>query len=469
MRNYILAAFQMNCLVLMTLLSFSSCSIKNPPKDFSKTNIITPLDKTLALKPPMGWNSWDCLGWDANEREVLNAAEYMAKNLKHLGYEYIVIDQMWYGDEKASDFESFVHETMSPKPHYTLDEFGRLLPDPVKYHSSKDGKGFKPLADSIHRLGLKFGLHLLRGIPWQAADKNMKIKGTSIGAASIAEPDQGCDWYDGFYGVDMSKPGAQEYYNSVFELFAEWGVDFIKADDMNDPDIVGMSKALRACGRPMIFSVVPNLNNQKLLRENVHMARMGFDFWDVWQMLREAFPVAAKAVNEAGPGFWPDLDMLPIGKLGLKISYKGPEPRISNFTRDELCSLLSLWYIARMPLMIGGYLPETDKTTLQLITNEEALAVNRNCINPREIKFKNAVIIWAADIPNSGNKYLAFFNQWESHKPVNIKVRFEQLGLKSGVEYKVRDIWAKKDLGKFKYEFSAPINAHGAGLYKISS
>jgi hypothetical protein len=185
-------------------------------------------------------------------------------------------------------------------------------------------------------------------------------------------------------------------------------------------------------------------------------------------MVKVGFPVAARAVKEEEPGFWPDLDMLPIGKLGLKISYKGPEPRISNFNKEELHTLLTLWYISRMPLMIGGYLPETDNITLELLSNEEALAVNRTCINPRQIKFKNAIVIWTADIPDSGDKYLAFFNQWESKNPVYIKILFNQLGLKSDTEYKVRDLWAKKDIGSFKKEFSAPINAHGAGLYKIS-
>ena len=445
-----------------------SCSERTNQKIQPEVVPIPPLDKSLALKPPMGWNSWNCLGWGATEAEVRAAAEYMAKNLKHLGYEYIVIDMLWYGDSAASDFEAFVHETIPTKPKYEIDEFGRLLPDTVKFPSSINGQGFKPLADYVHSLGLKFGLHVLRGIPWQAADRNMTIKGTAIGAASFAQPDSGCVWYDGFYGVDMSKPGAQEYYNSQFELFAEWGLDFVKADDMNDPDIIGLSRAMRRCGRPMVLSIVPNNQNQEVLRENAHMARTGADFWDVWQMLKVGFPVAARAVKNAEPGYWPDLDMLPIGKLGLKLSYKGPDPRISNFNNEELHTLMTLWYIGRMPLMIGGYLPETDNVALDILTNEEALAVNRNCINPREIKFKNAIIIWAADIPDSEDKYLAFFNQWESREPVNIKVLFEQLGLRSGVDYKVRDLWAKKDLGSFKDEYSAFINAHGAGLYKIS-
>lgn len=460
MKNIIISCF-------VALLLFS-CQNKNEPKLSVTKNNVPPIDRSLAEKPPMGWNSWNCLGWDANELEVRAAAEYMAKNLKHLGYEYIVIDMLWYGDSVATDFETFVQETIPVKPNYSIDEFGRLLPDPVKYPSSVNGQGFKPLADYVHSLGLKFGVHLLRGIPWQAADNNMKIKGTEIGAASIAQPDKGCDWYNGFYGIDMNKPGAQEYYNSVFQLFAEWGIDFVKADDMNDPDIVGMSRAMRSSGRPMVLSVVPNEQNIPLLKENVHMARTGADFWDVWQMLKVGFPVAAKAVKNSGSGYWPDLDMLPAGKLGIKISYKGPNPRISNFNNDELHTLFTLWYISRMPLMFGGYLPETDAATLELLTNEEALAVNRHCINPRQIKFKNAVIIWAADIPDSQDKYLAFFNQWESKEPVNMKVKFDQLGLSATETYKVRDLWAKKDLGEFKGEFSNPIIAHGAGLYRIS-
>ena len=370
----------------------------------------------------------------ATEAEVKTAGNYMAKNLKHLGYEYIVVDMLWYGDKAASDFEAFVQETISSKPHYTLDSFGRLLPDPIKFLSSKNGKGFKPMADYVHSLGLKFGVHLMRGIPWQAYEKNMPIKGTSIGAASIGQPNNACEWYDGIYGVDMSKPGAQEYYNSVFILLAEWGVDFVKYDDItNLAELEAISKASRTCGRDIVLSVVPDGIPDSILKQNVHMARTGFDFWDVWEMLKRGFPVAATAVKEPASGYWPDLDMLPIGKLGLKISYKGPHPRISNFNKDELHSLLTLWYISRMPLMIGGYLPQTDPLTLKLITNKEALEVNRNSTNNRQIKFKNAHNVWAADIPQSENKYVAFFNQWESMEPIKPSITWQQLGLTGNI------------------------------------
>lgn len=429
---------------------------------------IPPLDKSLALKPPMGWNSWDCFGWEVTEPEVKAAAQYMHKNLKGLGYEYIVIDMLWYGDKAASNFEDFVQEKIPIKPNYSIDEFGRLLPDPIKFPSSKDGKGFKPLADYVHSLGLKFGVHLMRGIPWQAVDKNMLIKGTTIGAGTIGQPNNGCEWYDGIYGVDMTKPGAQEYYNSVFALLAEWGVDFVKVDDVtNTPELEAISKAIRLTKSDVLLSVVPSDDIPiNVLQENVHMARTGIDFWDVWEMLKKGFPVAASAVKQSSPGFWPDLDMLPIGKLGLKISYKGPKPRISNFNKDELHSLLTLWYISRMPLIIGGYLPQTDPLTLKLITNKEALEVNRNSINNRQIKFRNAHIIWAADIPGSNEKYVAFFNQWESVIPIKPSITWKQLGL-TGTAYKVRDLWDNKELGTFKDSFSYPINAHGAGLFKV--
>jgi alpha-galactosidase len=425
------------------------------------------LDKSIAQKPPMGWNSWDCFGWTVNEAQVRANAEYVAKYLKPLGYEYIVIDQCWYANAKDSDFEAFVQETISTKPDYSIDRHGILQPDTVKFPSARGGRGFKPLADYIHSLGLKFGLHQLRGIPWKATVGGRSIRGTSLSCESIAQPDSGCVWYDGFYGVDMKKPGAQTYYNSVFKTYADWGVDYVKVDDVvNVPELEGISRSIRSSGRKMVLSVVPENIPLDVLKQNVHMARTGLDFWDVWEMLKKGFPVASRAVKEQEPGYWPDLDMLPMGKIGIGLSYKGPEPRISNFTPDELRTLLTLWYIARMPLMYGGHLPESDALSLSLVKNEEALAVNRNSTNNRQIKFKNAIIVWAADVPNSTDKYVAFFNQWESKEPVKPRVTWQQLGLPAGT-YQVRDLWAKKELGTSTDSFTHPIPAHGAGLYKI--
>lgn len=429
-----------------------------------------PLKKNLAENPPMGWNSWDCLGWTANEQQVKANADYMSKHFKHLGYTYIVIDQGWFADSSSSDFDAFVHEKISKKPTYHLDGFGRLLPDTIKFPSSVNGKGFKPLADYIHSFGLKFGVHLLRGIPWSAASEDILIKDTKIKTITIAEPDSGCVWYDGFYGVNMSKPGAQEYYNSVFELFAEWGVDFVKADDMvNKAELLAISRAIRTCGRDMVLSVVPDQSFQgNFLIENCHMARTGYDYWDVWEMLKQAFPTAHQHTKFRGNGFWPDLDMLPVGKIGKKISYKGPFERVSNFNEDELKTLLSLWYISKSPLFIGGYLPETDSLTLKLLTNQDAVEVNRLSSNNRQIKHRNAITIWAADKTGTEDKYLAMFNLWETVKPVQISFEWKEVGLAENGRYRVYDIWNQKDLGFFEKGFSEPIKMHGAGLYKIS-
>ena len=113
--------------------------------------------------------------------------------------------------------------------------YGRLIPDTVKYPSAKAGAGFKPLADYIHSKGLKFGIHVMRGIPWNAVANNTPVKGTSYYAPGIANLDDTCAWSRIMKGIDMDKPGAQEYYNSVFELYAEWGVDFVKVDDISMP------------------------------------------------------------------------------------------------------------------------------------------------------------------------------------------------------------------------------------------
>jgi alpha-galactosidase len=424
--------------------------------------IVPQKDKSLALKPPMGWNSWDCFGFDVNEAEVKATADFMAKNLKELGYEYVVLDMNWYAAEGPAGADII-------SPPYHLDQFGRLLPDTVKFPSSKGGRGFKSLADYIHSLGLKFGIHILGGIPKKAVDANCLIKGTSFHASSVTQPETGGYRYPTFQAIDLTKPGGQEYYNSIFELFAAWGVDYIKADYLPfDSELIGMSRASRTCGRGMIISAVPDQIPLHVLRENAHMFRVGLDLWDKWEWLKRSFFMAAIVVKEAEPGFWPDLDMLPVGMLTVKSPREGEKPHISNLTKDEVYTLFSLWYITRMPLMIGGYLPQTDPFTMSVIRNKEALEVNRNSTNNRQIyQFETDFFVWTADIPDSQDKYVAFFNISDKNYPIHIGVGWGQIGLQDST-YNVRDLWAKKDLGGFSERFSAPIPAHGAGLYKVS-
>ena len=263
-----------------------------------------------AEKPPMGWNSWNCFGVDVTEAQVKANADYLAEYLKALGWEYVVVDLAWYLTPEWNT-RTFKNE----RPPQTVDEFGRLLPDPIKFPSSKEGLGFKPLADYVHAKGLKFGIHIMRGIPWQAVEQNLPILGTSHTARDIIAPADTCVWYDGLVGIDMSHPGGQAYYNSIAQLYAEWGVDYIKADDMSHPyraaEIAGLSQALTNCGRPMVLSLSPGAAPPEQLdhlRQNANLWRISPDFWDDWKFLYRQFELCKLWEGTARPGAWPDAD-----------------------------------------------------------------------------------------------------------------------------------------------------------------
>jgi alpha-galactosidase len=150
-----------------------------------------------------------------------------------------------------------------PRGAVTMDSYGRFIPSPNRFPSAVNGAGFKPLADYVHSKGLKFGIHIMRGIPREAVDKNLPIKGTPYHAADVADKTNAAKWegMEDTYGVDMSKPGAQAYYDSIAQLYASWGVDYVKADDMSrpyqKPEIHALSIALKKTGRPIVLSLSP--------------------------------------------------------------------------------------------------------------------------------------------------------------------------------------------------------------------
>lgn len=175
----------------------------------------------LAPTPPMGWNSYDSYGGDVDEQQVKANARYLADHLALYGWKYIVVDYYWYYPDGRV------------KGVPAMDAYGRLLPATNRFPSAAGGKGFKPLADYVHSLGLKFGIHIMRGIPRAAVEENLPVFGTTAHAQDIANVLNTCSWSDAMYGVDVSKPAGQAYYNSLARLYADWGVDFIKADDMS--------------------------------------------------------------------------------------------------------------------------------------------------------------------------------------------------------------------------------------------
>jgi len=463
-------------LFLLTIAFLGLAACNPSTKKDNKQNPVVTFD-SLAVTPPMGWNSWDCLGLDANEDQVKSVVDYMALHLKQYGWEYVVIDAGWYHPK-----ELITANWQIKNPSQNIDKYGRLIPDTLKYPSAKNGVGFKAVADYIHSKGLKFGIHVMRGIPWNAVANNAPIKGTNYYAHDVANFKDTCSWSKTMKGVNMEKPGAQEYYNSVYEMYAEWGVDFVKVDDISNPyhrsEIEGVHQAILNSKSAIVLSLSPGpapVTEWAHLEKNAHMWRISGDFWDNWKWLKRQFGICSQWDSIHTPGHWPDADMLPIGKLrktggdawtasqlGSTIAEVTDE--YSRFTDTEKYTLMTLWSIFKSPLMIGGYLPENDSVTYKIITNEEVIAVDQQSENNHEVRNQNGMVIWTADLPGSKSKYVAVFNTNDG-KAEPISVTWSEIGV-SG-ELKVRDLWAKKDLGNFSEKISLSVEPHGCRLIKI--
>jgi hypothetical protein len=450
--------FNLFFLVLSLILAVS-CTAKRPKTSEENQD---KLFWQYAKTPPMGWNSWDCYGPTVTETEVKANADYMAANLKQHGWEYIVVDIRWFvANDKAGGY----NET---NPVYTLDEFGRLLPAVEKFPSAADGKGFKPLADYIHSKGLKFGIHLMRGVPVEAIKKNCPIKDSEYKAADIYSDSLQCRWLHDMKTIDTLKAGAQEYYNSLFNLYASWGVDYVKVDDLSRPyhhgEISMIRKAIDQSGRPMVFSTSPGATPLKWANHVVNHANMWRicdDFWDNWKMLEPQFKRCADWAPYIGEGHFPDADMLPLGHIALRAE-RGTD-RMTGFTKPEQYTLMNLWAIFRSPLMFGGDLPTNDEFTLSLLTNDEVLAVNQNSANNKQLKAENGLIVWTADVPGTEDKYVAFFNINDTGTE-EISVTKEELGL-SG-KYAVDNLWDKEDQELVSEKIVALVNPHASFLFR---
>ncbi|RSK34593.1 NPCBM/NEW2 domain-containing protein [Hymenobacter metallilatus] len=362
-----------------------------------------------APTPPMGWNSWDCYGPTVTEAEVKANADYMARNLKSSGWEYVVVDIRWYvGNDTA-------HGYNEKGPAWNIDAYGRFVPAPNRFPSAAGGRGFKPLADYLHARGLKFGIHIMRGVPVVAVQRRLPILGSKATAADIYSKEGQAGWLRDMYTVVAGRPGAQEYYNSLFQLYASWGVDFVKVDDLSSPyhkpEVEMIRRAIDRSGRRIVLSTSPGetpVAEARHVAAHANMWRTVGDFWDSWEQLKEHFEVCNRWAPHIGVGAFPDADMLPLGRLGIRAE-RGDDRR-TRFTRDEQYTLMSLWSIFRSPLMFGGALPSNDAFTLSLLTNKDVLAVNQRSTHNRQLFRENNLIAWTADDPQTGDKFLALFN-----------------------------------------------------------
>lgn len=422
----------------------------------------------LAPTPPMGWNSWDSYGTTIDEAQFKATTEWFARHLKPYGWQYVIIDEGWTIPKGGADGKGNNRQ-------FTLDNYGRYIPAPSRFPSAEGDAGFKPLAVYVHSQGLKFGLHILRGIPKQAVESNSSIAGSSFKATDAADPSAPCPWNTDNDGVKDS-PAGQAYYDSIAKLYASWDVDFIKVDCISSrpyagADIHMLSTALRKTGRPIVLSLSPGaapIEKVDEMRQYAQMWRISDDVWDVWrsntdfpQGVGNQFARAAQWAPLTEPGHWPDADMLPLGHLGPSAGWG--EPRDSRLTHDEQRTLFTLWSMFRSPLIMGGNLLSSDEWTIALLTNPEVIAVDQHSTGERAVISTDKAVVWTSHPDDGNGNYVAVFNIGDGAQTLHYS--WNELGL-NGTNYKLRDLWQRKGLGAAK-EIKVTLPSHGCVLYRI--
>ena len=430
----------------------------------------------FAPHPPMGWNSYDYYDTTVNEAQIKANAEYMAKYLKPFGYEYVVIDIEWYAHHAGSKRDKYQY---IPFEKVEMDEYSRLLPDPARFPSSIGQKGFRPLADYIHSLGLKLGIHIMRGIPRNAAHNHGAILGTNQTANEIADPSSICFWNPDMYGLFPNEEGSQAYYDSLLSLYAEWEIDFIKCDDICRMDMASAKReiemlalAIKRSKREIVFSLSPGpakIDEAAFYETHANMWRITDDFWDSWPLLLNMFTRCELWEGRVRKGCYPDCDMLPIGMLGKGFS----DEHKSHFTYEELKTMMTLWCIFGSPLMIGGELPLMDSESLELLTNPAVLKLLSMAENAHQKLRTDDIAIWLTNQDqgdgSSGTYYAAVFNL--SDVTNSFSFRFSDLVMEPGsflipANLQITELWTTKT-HTFSNELTLTLPAHGCHVYQF--
>lgn len=421
----------------------------------------------FALTPPMGWNSYDYYDTTVTEEDIKANADYMAANLLKYGWEYIVVDIEWY---------SYGVGTMRDKLQYIpfsqveMDEYSRLLPCPERFPSSVSGMGFKPLANYVHGLGLKFGIHIMRGIPRSAAHTHTKIKGSTQTANEIADSNNICSWNPDMYGILPNEEGAQKYYDSLLELYAQWGVDFVKCDDicrMDMPsakkEIEMLHKAIQKCNRNVVLSLSPGpalIEEAWTYEKYSNMWRITDDLWDNWDSLLNMFDRCELWQNHVSTGNWPDCDMLPLGYLGKGFG----KERKTNLTHEEQITMMTLWCIFRSPLMLGCELTKLDEETLSLLTNKNVLRLLTHSHGAKQIVRNKDYSIWCTMDREDNSTYVALFNFSVEKSKVEIDINeLNEEGFNASISFG-KELWSDETYNLSSSILSVEVDAHGAKL-----
>ena len=397
----------------------------------------------LAVSPPMGWNSWDAYGFTIDEADFKANATVLAQFRDH-GWRYAVIDEGWYmRDPSGGNLES---------RHYQLDDSGRLVPSVNRFPSAAGGAGLRPLADWTHAQGLKLGIHILRGIPRAAVRANARIAGSTFRAADAADETDTCPWDEGNYGVRDNAAG-QAYYDSIFRLYASWGIDFVKVDCIaahpyRPTEIRQIATAIRRAGRPLVLSLSPGptaIAHATEVARYAQLWRISNDVWDGWTFehtaasgdfpngIRDAFDHLADWAGHARPGQWPDADMLPWGVLAPHPGWG--EPRATRLSAAEQQTQFVLWAIARSPLILGCNLTRLDELTRSLVTNRALIDLDQGAWHSHPVTGlppgHDNLRAWIATPSRAhrGEAVLAIFNV--GAEPVSVQMPWSALGVQA--------------------------------------
>ncbi|HEX9200125.1 MAG TPA: glycoside hydrolase family 27 protein [Acidobacteriaceae bacterium] len=458
----------------------------------------TPPKPTVAATPPMGWNSWDSYGLTITEEQFRANVKVLATELKPFGWNYAVIDEGWF----------FFNPEDRPKPdtlHYALDYYGRYVPVPARFPSAQSSQGeppppppatpgppgppkliatiqsttFKPLADFVHAQGLKFGIHIVRGIPRASVERNLPIAGSGFNAADAADTSDACPWDPTNWGIKDNAAG-QAWYDSLLSQYAGWGVDLLKVDCISDhpykaAEIRMIRRAIDKTGRPIVLSLSPGptaLAHAEEVGQLANMWRMSDDIWDFWvnprpwpRSVSSQFETTAAWAPYTKPGNWPDADMLPLGELR-PVPGDG-KPRTTRLTPAEQQTMLTLWSMARSPLILGANLTLLDDATYKLLINADLIRIDQTATRSGQVMHNGDILVWTADLPADspeGSIALAIFNAGESQLIVNSS--FEAFNLDDAT-YRVKDVWTGKSLGKLKSIQSMTLEPHACILWLL--
>jgi alpha-galactosidase len=392
--------------VVIALSLLMVCSVARADDDDAPKP--SPYAGTLALTPPMGWNSWNKFACNVSEELLRQTADAMVKSgMKDAGYQYVIIDDCW---------------------QVSRDKDGNIIPDPQRFPS-----GMKALGDYIHSLGLKFGIY----------------------------SDAGTETCQG-------RPGARGYEFQDARQYAAWGVDYLKFDWCSTSTQDGpssyalMRQALDASGRPIVFSICEWGTNKPYLWG----AKVGGNLWRTTDDITDKFQNDNKKgggmlnvldlqiglEGYARPGHWNDPDMLEVGNGGM--------------TNTEYVSHFSLWAILAAPLLAGNDLRSMTPEIRGILTNKEVIAVDQDALGRegRRVAKDGDLEVWVKQLKDGG-RAAVLFNRGGSQQ--NIGVSWEELGYPDHLSAAVRDLWAHKDLGKFTGKFSAPVESHGVVMITV--